>query len=53
MQARPVIGRLPDRGLVEGDRGVDEARWLNASGKLPTCTPLRVISSEYRPTWCA
>jgi hypothetical protein len=53
MQTRPVIGRLPDRGLVEGDRGVYAGRWVNACGKLPICTPLRVISSEYRPTWFA
>ena len=25
------------------------ARWVNACGKLPICSPVRAISSEYRP----
>ena len=29
------------------------ARWLNACGKLPSCSPVLLISSEYRPRWLA
>ena len=29
------------------------ARWVKACGKLPICSPVRAISSEYRPTWLA
>ena len=29
------------------------ARWVNAWGKLPICSPVGAISSEYRPRWLA
>jgi pimeloyl-ACP methyl ester carboxylesterase len=29
------------------------ARWLKACGKLPSCSPVAPISSEYRPRWLA
>ncbi len=29
------------------------ARWVNACGKLPICSPVSAISSEYRPRWFA
>ena len=29
------------------------ARWVKAWGKLPICSPVRAISSEYRPRWLA
>ena len=28
-------------------------RWVNAWGKLPSCSPVWPISSAYRPTWLA
>src|SRR4029453_13628960 len=28
-------------------------RWVKAWGKLPSCSPVRPISSAYRPRWLA
>jgi hypothetical protein len=28
-------------------------RWVNACGKLPSCSPVSPISSANRPTWLA
>jgi hypothetical protein len=69
LAARQIAGRAEDDDRLPWWRGeghgahpswwsrlyaaLISARWVKAWGKLPSCSPVGPISSEYRPTWLA
>src|SRR3712207_1030882 len=49
--AKSQPGLCPSRAASRVTAASMRPRWVKACGKLPICSPVRAISSEYRPTW--